>query len=88
MKPKPTFYRQRDMGLARRLSRQVLRRRKALGLSQMATALRVGLSHEIVSRIERVITNPRSRTANVNPGLDVIAALAVALECEAWELLR
>jgi len=61
------------------LARNVRMRRAALRLSQEALATRAGLHRTYVGAIER---------AERNVGIDMVFALADALQCEPGELLK
>lgn len=63
----------------RRLGLAIKRRREAAGLSQEDFAEVAGLHRTYVSQLERGIKSPSVR---------VLAKMAGALGCEAWEILR
>lgn len=64
---------------------QVLRRRKAKGLTQAGLAARAGVTVESIARLERVLRGKSS--ANANPCLETLAAIAASLGCHTADLL-
>jgi transcriptional regulator with XRE-family HTH domain len=64
---------------------QVLRRRKAQKLTQAELATRAGLTVESIARAERVLR--RKASAQSNPCLATIEAIASSLGCHAADLL-
>lgn len=67
------------MELRRTLARNVLRQRKALGLSQEGLADQAGMDRTWLSKLE---------TTKAAVSIDIIEKIARALEVEASELLR
>lgn len=67
------------MELRRTLAANVVRLRRAKGLSQEALAWEAGVSRSYMAKIE---------TGKTSTGLDIIARLAAILEAEPMELLR
>ena len=63
--------------MARLLATRVKARRYALGISQEALAIKVGVDRTYASQIERAIANP---------SLQVLCSLATALECSLLDL--
>ncbi|WP_082518931.1 helix-turn-helix domain-containing protein [Leifsonia sp. Leaf336] len=64
---------------SKRLGENVRDRRKAAQLSQADLAALSGLDTSTVSRLER---------GELNPTLTTLLALAITLECEAFELIE
>lgn len=54
-------------------------RREALGMSMKAVATRAGLSHTMISRVERGLRKPT---------LDTLLRIAGAMNVELWPLLK
>jgi transcriptional regulator with XRE-family HTH domain len=54
-------------------------KREALGLSMNAVATAAGLSHTMISRVERGLRNPT---------LDTLLRIAAAMNIELWPLLK
>jgi transcriptional regulator with XRE-family HTH domain len=54
-------------------------KREALGLSMNAVATQAGLSHTMISRVERGLRKPT---------LDTLLRMAGAMEIELWPLLK
>lgn len=72
--------------LAQNVSTQFKKYREKAGLTQAAVASKAGVTVETVARLERV---PRGRSsANANPTLDTLAALAFAVGVDPMALLR
>ena len=54
-------------------------KRKSLGLSMNAVAARAGLSHAMISRVERELRKPT---------LDTLLRIAGAMEIDLWPLIK
>ena len=61
------------------LSRLLREKREALGLSMNQLAVRAGLSHSMVSRVEHGLRKPT---------LDTLLRMAKAMDIELWPLVK
>lgn len=59
--------------------RLLRREREARGLSMNAVALKAGLSHSMVSRVERELRKPT---------LDTLLRISTAMDIDLWPLIR
>lgn len=69
----------RPEAVVREAIRLLSEKRIALGLSMKAVADRAGVSHTMVSRIERGLRSPT---------LDMLLRISFAMEIELWPVLR
>ncbi len=82
---KKTTRLQESTPLALFVAQQVYRRRTALKMTQAELASRSGVTVETIARLERVL---RARaSANANPSLETLDAIATSLSCHAADLL-